>query len=350
MRSWHIGVAFALLILAWCGYWLYASNMVRGAVEGWAAERRAEGDRVEWRSLAVGGFPFRLEVEFTEPAIAVPRLPERPAWRADRLLAIMQPWDFSRVVLQLPRRQDVSFVDDAGRQRDGWATAGEGRASLEFGAGGRVRLASAVASDVTGSLDGSGRTVTVDRLEAHARPSATADGVADVAIAAAGVTLPVAVDAVIGPQVERANADFTVTGPLAPLPIGEAVRHWRDGGGTVEIRQLLAEWDDIRFQAQGTLALDGRNRPIGAMTAELRGHRRLLDRLAAAGRISAGQLGGVRSVLDLLAAAGGGALAVPVRMQDGLLYLADIPLAELRSVLPADAGRNPLPVSPGQLR
>jgi hypothetical protein len=226
MRSWHIGVAFALLILAWCGYWLYASNMVRGAVEGWAAERRAEGDRVEWRSLAVSGFPFRLEVEFTEPAIAVPRLPERPAWRADRLLAIMQPWDFSRVVLELPRRQDVSFVDDAGEQRDGWATLGEGRASLEFGAGGRVRLASAVASDVVGGLDGSERTVAVGRLEAHARPSATADGVADVALAAAGVTLPVAADAVIGPQVERATVDFTLTGPLAPLPIAEAVRHW----------------------------------------------------------------------------------------------------------------------------
>ena len=59
------------------------------------------------------------------------------------------------------------------------------------------------------------------------------------------------------------------------------------------------------------------------------GRGRLIDTLAWAGLLSAGQTLGARALLDVLAAAGGGTLSVPLTLQDGLVTLGPVAIARL---------------------
>ncbi len=124
----------------------------------------------------------------------------------------------------------------------------------------------------------------------------------------------------------------TVTGlpgqDVSATPV-TAVTQWRDGGGTVEVRTLHLQWGKVDITASGSLALDNKMRPIGALTARIKGHNALLDMAVATKSMSKTSAVAARAVLGLLAAAGGGTLSVPVRLQDGQLYLGPVAVAKL---------------------
>ena len=95
-------------------------------------------------------------------------------------------------------------------------------------------------------------------------------------------------------------------------------------------------WGSVSLSGQGTLALDAAGRAMGALTAKLKGHGALLDVAVAYGQIGKGSAKAGKLLLDLLAAANGGELSVPLRLQDGRLYLGPVILARLRPLLAPD--------------
>src|SRR3546814_11802892 len=74
-------------------------------------------------------------------------------------------------------------------------------------------------------------------------------------------------------------------GALPPGPPSQAIEAWRQNGGTVEIPWLNLVWGPLDLRAKGTATLDGRMRPLGALTADIRGYRETLTAFASAGLV-----------------------------------------------------------------
>ena len=136
-------------------------------------------------------------------------------------------------------------------------------------------------------------------------------------------------------EIRLLDLNTTVTGLPDDMATAMSVSQWRDGGGTVEVRQLRLQWGEVGITAKGSLALDERMRLIGALTAQIKGYEKLIDLAVATGDLRDDSIVGTRAVLGLLAAASGGILSVPVRLQDGQLFLGPAVIAKLQP-LPLD--------------
>ena len=76
------------------------------------------------------------------------------------------------------------------------------------------------------------------------------------------------------PPFDRVALLATVTGPEPPPDSAPRMLiAWRDGGGTVEIKEFTLLWGKVEIRAEGSIALDAETRLIGALTAKVKGHR-----------------------------------------------------------------------------
>ncbi|MFP6771737.1 MAG: DUF2125 domain-containing protein [Alphaproteobacteria bacterium] len=328
-----VGVVIAV-VAAWTGAWFYIADQVRDEIEAAAGQNTPSG-AVRYRGLEISGYPFRIQVELTGPRIELSGTEGGFRWATDKIGAVRHLWQPRHVLLDLTGQHQFEWSQD-GAARAVTLDNGEAMASIETGAGGRLdRLSVDIKAP---SLRGDGGTAFIGkRLQVHARLTPDADDSVDLALRGDGLELGAGV---LPPElmgmarnISLLDIRTTVTGlpqdARAATPIASWLATWRMGGGTVEVRQFRLLWGDMEINATGSLALDDRMRPIGALTAKIRGHEQLLDIAARSGAMSKNRRIAAGAVLGLLAAAGGGVLSVPVRMQDGQLFLGPAAIAEL---------------------
>ncbi|HUZ13364.1 MAG TPA: DUF2125 domain-containing protein [Caulobacteraceae bacterium] len=102
--------AFAvLLVLAWSGAWLWLERETEQRLDGAVAALRADGDAVAWGRLRVGGYPFRLDLDFDNL-----RLAEPSGWAlaAAQLKTEAYAWAPMRWILVAPR--GIAFARPGG--------------------------------------------------------------------------------------------------------------------------------------------------------------------------------------------------------------------------------------------
>ena len=99
-------------------------------------------------------------------------------------------------------------------------------------------------------------------------------------------------------------------------------------------------WGALDLRANGTMALDADMRPLGALTADIRGYEEALEAMAEAGMLRRNILPASRVALNLLAKTdesdGRKVLTVPLTAQDGALFLGPIKLSDLPAVITPD--------------
>src|SRR5690606_1411214 len=74
-RRWGLYVPFilaAVLIIAWSGVWLYLRSQAASRIDETAQELRAGEYDVSWKERRIGGYPFRLNIDFVEARIREP--------------------------------------------------------------------------------------------------------------------------------------------------------------------------------------------------------------------------------------------------------------------------------------
>ena len=106
----------------------------------------------------------------------------------------------------------------------------------------------------------------------------------------------------------------------------------RDGGGTLEIRELGFEWGPAGLQSSATIALDDSLQPMGAATARITGAGEALGVLASAGVIPPRAATLAQAALPLMTRQGENGEAsveVPLTLQDRRLTLGRIPIARM---------------------
>jgi len=323
-------LAIAAVIAAWTGFWFFAAGTVRDGIDNWADDQRRAGAEVSYDSLDIGGYPFRIRATVTSPRIAWPARPDRPSLESDKLTAVAHPWNFRHVLTDLGGRHTARFLQD-GIERTATISVGSGLSSYQTNADDKLMRLSADLNDVTVDAAPDIRS-TAKRLQVHVRPSGRSDAAYDVAVSVADATVAEPAGLPLGQHISGADAQFSITGALPRGTDTAAIAAWRDAGGTIEVGKLHIAWGDVRADADGTLALDASMRPLGALTARVRGHNALIDAAVASGQMSADDAGTAKSALSLLALAAGGVLSVPVELQDGRAYLGPVAVARLKPI------------------
>ncbi len=327
-----IGTVIAV-IGAWSGGWFYKADQLREEIER-RASQSTPARQWAYRDLTVTGFPFRLQVDLSGPRIAWRGQAQEIIWQTDRIKAVGHPWQPHHILFDLTGRHLLK-TRHGGRWRELTLDSSEAMASVETNVENQPVRLSLDARQIRLRYNGV-PALQGERLQLHYRP---APGISDgLELALRGEALEVAqgvlLPNVIGLPRTAKSVDLQAT--VTRLPKGEmttgGLRRWRDGGGTLEVTAFNLQWGDMEISATGSLALDGEMRPIGALTARIKGHDELLDIAVANGTMDEDSLVAARAVLGLLAAAGGGVLSVPVRLQDGQLFLGPAAIAKLARI------------------
>lgn len=339
--------ALALLVIAAAGYaawWYTAAGRVRSEALKWIAGQEAQGWHITHGVTARAGFPLALGVRFADPAVEPTG--GGGSWRAREVLLSAPVFG--------PRALRLAV---AGEQR---LRLGSGAEALELT--GRAETfafdfapsASWLPNGTLGvrrmSFDAEGGAPAgIDSLDlVSAGDPAAASGPEasgyQLRLSAQGIRLPPSLATPVGNDVSRLLLDAQIQGALKPRPWPAALARWRDEGGTIEVTRLVVEGGSVVIDGDGTLALDKRGQPIGAMSVRLQGYEALLDRLAAEKAIPPHVAATGRILLRGLARAGSGngeALTAPLTLQDRALTIGPVQILRVPEVrwLEGQAGR-----------
>ena len=336
-RKLLILAALVLVAASYGSYWYSVAELVRGGILDWSTARRAEGFTVGWDRYAVGGFPFLLRVTIERPIFGQSGIEPGYTAQAPILVGEARPWALDRWRLTATRGARLAI--QPGPARPAVTVAANALAgTVQPGEGGDA--ASRPGTAVALSADGIAVVGPIPLAIAHAGAQTTipAHAVANhletwlsASLSLTGVTLPQAVQP-LGDTIDRLAAAVAVKGTIPGGPHREALAAWRDDGGTLEIASFDLVWGNLRLGAKGTLALDAALQPVGALTALIRGYNDIVDALAVAGSVRAGDAALAKLALGFLAKEGpDGAyeISAPLTLQNGYAFLGPARLARL---------------------
>ncbi len=333
-------VAILLLLLllaaAYGGFWYWAAEWTRAALQGWAQARRSEGFTIGWDRYAIAGFPLELRVSIEKPVFG--KVGAAPGYevRAPSLVAWARPWALERWrfsasagarlaiepgPLRPPVRVQAASIDGAVAPREDGVAGGLGRAL--------TLTADEIAID-TGALIGVKHADLQAVLPQHGVASHL-DIWISATVGASGITLPASVPP-LGATIDRLAAQLAVKGTIPPGPRRQALEAWRNDGGTVEIEDFMLAWGNLGLEAKGTLALDEALQPQAALGARIRGYSDIIDALVGAGTLRPGDGAVAKIGLGLLAKAGADGtpqIETPLTVQNGQLFMGPARVAKL---------------------
>lgn len=333
MRVRTARLAAAAIILVATGYagsWFYAAGEIRDEVDSWVEARRAEGYAVDYRGLAVQGFPLRIRVSLATPSIGRPDDPRPWAWRGDRIVAEAWPWAVNRVRVTLPADQRLAYRRGDGDERIVTATAAQGIALLEFSGGAVTRLNAEVTGLTIAPPDGE---IRIARVDLQGRRT---EGRLDVSVMIDDVGLPPNLDGGLGRRIARFATNAAIAEPLPTALDADRLTAWSQAGGTVELSGLSLRWGDLLIEGNGTLAFDDEMRPLASLVTEVTGHAAALKALADAGRMKPRDAATATTVLNLMAKPGPNGvriLKIPLSAQNGLLFAGPLSLMKLPPII-----------------
>lgn len=325
-----------LLVLAGVGVsgtWMWASNALRGSYETWRAERRAEGYRFQNADPAVGGFPFEVTARMARPAVAAP-----PGWRWQGPAAVTgRAGVLSPFTLRLTAPGTHTLVTPAGRRLTAEAEGATGRVLFAPGTGARSGQMTLQTVELSGLPAGPTSAEALFVALGPARRPADSPRELDFVVEADGVALPEDVRTVFGRHVDRLAARGTAVG-RAPRQLTAAELHaWRQRGGALRLDHLELAWAPLELSGGGTLTLDDRLRPKGALDVSVTGLGPALERLADAGRLDRDTVRYAKLAISALGSTdertGKTAIDLTLSFRDGRLYLGPVMLARLSPVL-----------------
>jgi hypothetical protein len=348
----RLPVIVVVALLAVCAgdwvTWSVVSARMRDAYAQWAAAMGKQGWRVTSGPPVSAGFPFAAVLLLPDFALAGgdSAVPAGMDWSADQVdiaLSLAHAWSLSitpvgRQALRVSRSPRVVFVADRIEAR-----LPLGRLSATGSADMRM-IAEGIAGGIAGSRHP--RDVRVEHLGLHLHVTRAGNGRTDATLHLDGqaIALPDTGRWPLGATVSAVAADVALSSPaLAPADpddIGDAdaesaATAWRDGGGTVTVRDFDLKWGPLTLALQADLRLDARLQPAGEGKIKAEGYDEALDALSRGGTIPAGVADTAKAVLGLL----GGSpadrsqgLDLPFGLKDSTLSLGKIPVTKVMQV------------------
>jgi hypothetical protein len=157
---------------------------------------------------------------------------------------------------------------------------------------------------------------------------------ADFTVTASAIVLPAGGKWPLGNLIRDIAVSGRVDGPFPPFRTAAAwVRDWRDGGGSLVVKEAMIAWGPLAMNATATIALDDQLQPMGSGSAKVSGFMEALDRLSAAGVLTRSAATVAKAMLSLLAGTAVGdapaEVEVPLSLQYRTLSMRQVPLLRL---------------------
>lgn len=350
-RRLFIGPAVLLLaaLVGYPAYWYIAAALAESLVVEWIAAQRANGYGIRHGSLERSGFPFLIRLRAAKPAAEDRR--HGWSWSGQDLAIEVRPWDLERVRFETGGDQHLRIQPKSGGGDFTFQSGGVSGVALVDDRG-VLRKMSIKVRDIKLTEAEAGSLFTAGRLLADlSRPERPAIAHTERSLAFSVRLEDSQIARVearpLGPVIAVAQANAEVLGPIDGGTVAQAVESWRRAGGTLEIRWLNLVWGSLDLRANGTAALDETMRPLGALIADIRGYEETLEALAEAGLLRRDALPTSRMTLNLLARKDGTdgrrVLTVPLRAQDGALFLGPVRLTDLPPLFSNRAFRPSVP-------
>ncbi len=327
------GIAIAMV--AYTAYRFFAADEIGDRIAGWAEDQKARGIAVEAGAPEVSGYPLHFEVSLQHPS--VDNSPAGWAWSGEAVTASFRPWRFDKFDFTINGLNNISYFDGAawqdfaGRIEDGsaWLELDDEheikKLMLDFK---RVNLNGPWGEDpafVTRMRAWAERAPQSENSEAAPKPAEYASAALDFE----GVDLPPGYGEEMGEEIEYLNFDVSLFGPIAEGDANMALKRWRDEGGTLELNSFRVRWGPLGIESAGTIALDGKMRPIGALTADIIGYGDIIDALIMSNMIPLGDAFLAKVAFNMMADKpedhGPPVLrSVPVTAQDGGVFVGPV--------------------------
>jgi hypothetical protein len=274
LRPWLIAVPTAivvLLVMIWSAFWYWSTVTAEATMTAWRG-REAEAGRVYGCATTnFGGYPFRIEVDCSEPSVEDKAT--ALSIRAHNLAAVAQAWDPTLVIGEITGPLAVAPLGGSPTATVDWTLA---QASLRATPGAPERLSIVVNRPNVSAAPQGGSLAVAEHLELHGRfaPESTpGHPVLDLALDLRGATAPALVSALgtFGP-LASASTDLSLVAvmrgasDLAPKPLGQRLREIQAADGRLEVTNARLQQGDLIATATGALGLTAR----GTLTGNLR--------------------------------------------------------------------------------
>lgn len=366
-RRWMIALPLVLVVVlaaGWSGFWFYAAHQAQATIAAWREREAKAGRHYTCGQQTIGGYPFRIEVYCSKPAVDLPTNDPPLAFKALTAHLAAQVYDPTLLIGEFGGPLDVAIAGRPSLEMH-WTLA---QSSLRGRPSAPERLAVVLDGATVDRMVAYGpeRIANAGHIEVHARlASGTVHDhpVLDLALSLVAASAPALHPLAAQPFDLDIVAILHGLDDLAPVPLPVRLRRWQEAGGRLEITRARLRQGNALAVAAGSLGLDPSGRPQGELQVTAAGIDQLLaplglDQIAPANS-AAGRLAPALGALDLLVPglskvarnhAGMGvaaglaligrpaelegrqAVALPLRIADGLIYLGPIKVGQVKSV------------------
>jgi hypothetical protein len=292
-------------------------------VDEWISEQEAQGAAFTYAGRHMGGYPFRFELVFDQPAYS--GRPGEASWEGDRAEFVMQAWNLTHMIGRMPGHHVITGANGIRNSVDfdghaafslSWNKAGLNRFGFQSGeaqalVGGQVYEISNL------SLNLAPRPKSPDDLMIAAQWDKLALEAAPVAAPYLGTEL--------GPsRLIGEVRSFFPAYEAAGREVGGVWPMLLEDGGEVEVAQLLLDWGPLDLGAQANLTL-ANGRSNGAFKVRIENADALKQAMIDTGHWNQQE----QIVFGTLAPASrdGGFLTLPVI--DDTVFVGPVPLGKL---------------------
>jgi len=331
-------VSIAIIIGGYTAYWFIASSSIEKRIIKWANTQKKTGLLFDVNVSEVRGYPLKFEVLFQKPEIK--NITDKWSWNADMLAAHFRPWQFDKFTLINVGHNTVRYFDGKiwqeyhGDLEHGSASLNIDRQQIEKFLINLENITISRLSDNTTYIIESVQT----EVEKFQNTSSDEDLISKKFAAAKmniqDLQLPPNFDEEMGNTVEQFSFNVSIFGHIPTGDSDTPVQIWRDDGGTMEINSFHCRWGPLEIDTSGTVALDGEMRPIGSLTADIKGYGDVIDAMIMSNIIPLGDAFLAKVAFNMMADKpedGGPRVlrSIPVIAQDGELFVGPVSVGKL---------------------
>jgi hypothetical protein len=353
-RRWRLVLPLALVVAlaaAWAGFWYYAAARADTEFAAFRAREATKGREVNCGNQSIAGFPFRIELRCTDPALNLQRA--RLSMQAKDMLAAVQVYQPTLMIAEFDGPLAISDEMRGDKFALDWSLAQASVRGLPH-----PERVSVVLDKPVLARPGAETLARAAHAELHLRPAPRLPQ--DPPALDVALDLTQAVFSGI-PRVPDAPVDADIAGTLrgladlAPRPLPQVLRELAAANGRLDITKARVQQGDVIATGSGTLritqhgTLDGELQltvaGIEQLVAELgidkavgQASQRALDRYAPG--LNLDRLLGPRGGAALAAAGaamlgqpaeleGRKAVTLPLRFADGVVFLGPLRVGEM---------------------
>jgi hypothetical protein len=358
----YAGLVLLVLALAagWIGFWQYAAGEVRVMLDGWRAREAKAGRVYACGSQTVGGFPFRFEVDCQHASALFRGTALALRLETSRVLLVAQVYQPTLLIGEYSGPLTIGESGQAPSILVNWRLA---QSSLRGTPTAPERAALVVDEPVIDRLAGKERQVLLraKHIEMHGRiVEGSAKPVIELALALDRASLPALHGIALAPL--HANVILSLRGlnDFSPKPWPARFREIQAAGGRIDITQVRLQQGETLAIGKGSLALNADGRLQGQLRMTIAGIEPFLAAIGARQKVQqSSQMNKLAGMLDRLSPGlgdaareqaganitlglkligqpttleGKQALSLPLRFEDGAIFLGPIPIGNMAAL------------------